>query len=438
MTYRIFWSRFAFVLMASVVLSWGMTDTFNRVTKSDYFSLSSWYSPVNQEFIVRRTTSSSSDFMTEDGKDLTTRQVSELLPFMFRSNLQKWQKFPVLIANRSFDYPTATKTQMIRMRPRLFHSALPAVSGLLESEPDSAELAMPEDVILIRESGIEFVRIADGKPDEKKTQEFMHALSAAHVKFPLISFASNVDVLKAFDDGAWMIDAERKVVNLKMAAGRPVVKVTETQAPEDISFISVSENNRKAVHGIIASASAMYLNTYENGLQEVPLRDFNAATDTVSVWATPLTNSVSQFRYDTRHRTGDQELVAADTDMEVLRVSTLPQSQDQVRKNELRTAWGSFISPLTVTQYLPERVGTFFDVRYADVPLMTLFGNAAALVIFAALRWIFICRGDNSRIRRRFFIKENLPAFVSVAIFGFPALIACLAFGPLSIQRSDA
>lgn len=431
-------ARLAIVFIGILVLSWFIPQTYWRITRSDYLGLSATYSPTHEAFVIRESTAVRSVLRTEDGQILNGREMRMALPFMYRMDLQKWNKFPITIGDRTFDYSQASQTQMSRLRPRLFNDPMSTVTVLLESEPEGASLELPTDLMIVTDTGLKFVRADKNEVLIEKGKRFNDALATAGIVFPLKAFGNNPDPLKPFDEGAFMVDAKNKVAQLKMVRGEPTVKVMPYLAPEGTRSLTVSESSLRHHYGALLTPTAVYLMTYDDKLQPLPLRNYRAESDTLTMWTTPLTHSIMKTRFSRDEMMGDFTATATNRDFKVIDETTVSYPSARRERETRVQEWVNFFSPMMISQLTPTRSGVFFDVSFARAPMVTLLGNFVALTLYLIIQWILTTRGNNGNRRRHAFVCENALATTIIAVFGLPALIATLTAGSLmtSTKRS--
>lgn len=424
-------ARLAIVFIGILVLSWFIPQTYWRVTRSDYFGLSATYSPTREAFVIRESTAVRSVLRTEDGHILNGREMRMALPFMYRMDLQKWNKFPITIGEKTFDFNQASQTQIGRLRPRMFNDPMPGVTVLLESEPEGASLELPTDLMIVTDTGLKFVRADKKEVLTEKAKRFNDALASAGIVFPLKAFGNNPDPLKPFDEGAFMVDAKNQVAQLKMVRGEPIVRVMPYSAPEGTRALTVSESALRHHYGTLMTPTAVYLMMYDDTLQPLPLRDYRAESDTLTLWTTPLTHSMMKTRFSRDEMMGDFTATATDRDFKVIAETTVSYPSERREREARVQEWVNFFSPMMISQLTPTRSGVFFDVSFARAPMVTLLGNLVALALYLAIQWVLTTRGNNGNRRRQAFLRENALAAGIIAVFGLPALVATLTAGSL-------
>lgn len=125
---------------------------------------------------------------------------------------------------------------------------------------------------------MEFVNADTNTVDEALTTLFTRALQEQDFVFPAQSVNGNFTILKAFDEGVFLVDNEYQVFHLKRREGRPQVVKTDIDPALETRHIKISENRQRRYYGLLlAGDGRLYLLTYENyHLVPLPLVQYDA------------------------------------------------------------------------------------------------------------------------------------------------------------------
>ena len=429
-TKSLIWSRFAVVIVGIVALSWFLPQTWVQSTRGNYLRMNGKWSPLSNEFVIQHVKSKGLDHYLESGNKIDFREAHALLPFLYRNDMMKWGKFPVLIDGKYYNFRTASRSQSTRVYPMDIKAGLPPLTVLFENRPVSTSLSFPDDVLVYEKNGIRFVNTVTGEVVKGKTDDFNLALRFANVQFPIVAAGNNVSSLKAFDEGIFFIDSKQSLYQLRMQDGNPNVRLVTAELPEGIRYVSVDENENREFYGLLASDTAVYLNNYDGTIERFPIAGLDMTRDSVSVWSTPVNFSLT---VDTRPESGgpaDLRLIAADKDMKLIADKTFAYpdfKKDERRFQEMGT---SFISPYSLFQRDPLYRGILFGVRTPAYWSAAIAGGLFAALLFFIAHRRLTKRGTNSLAGRNPWTPSMVAGLLVSAIFGLPGFIAALCAWP--------
>ncbi len=292
MTLRL--SRFALLLLAVVVMSVFMPALYWLLFDKKMGKTQLFFSPVINKFVYREMVGEGHRFVTrdEDGKDYSRTEFESLIPFIYYKNMDLWGKLPMTIGNRTFTRADMKKgRQVFQLKPREIGDRMPRVPvfPLLESEPGVTRLRFPEDAFRMN-SRMEFINVDTNQVDETLTGDFTKALKAQGFQFPAKQIWGKVSILKPFDEGFFVMDAENALFHVKRVKGHPVV--VRTPIPQDLGIrhIKVSENRKKEIRGLLLTQTGeLYLITHDNyRLIRLPLENYHPDTMDFKLLINPL------------------------------------------------------------------------------------------------------------------------------------------------------
>ena len=429
-TKSVIWSRFAVVAVGIVALSWFLPQTWLQTTRGNFLRINGKWSPISNEFVLQHVRNKGLDHYLESGETIDTREAHSLMPFLYRNDMMKWGKFPIEIKGQRFNFRMAQRSQATRVYPMELKAGLPPVTVLFENRPEGSSLTFPDDVMVYESAGVRFVDAVTGEVLTKKSADFNLALRFADVRFPITAAGNNVSALKAFDEGIFFIDSKKSLYQLRMQEGNPNVRLVAADLPDDIRYISVDENENREFYGLLASDTAVYLNTYSDGIKRFPIEGLDMARDSVSVWSNPVNFSLS---IDSRPQKGgpaDLRLIAADKDMTLIADKSFPYPDSKKDERRFQEMGTSFISPYSLFQRDPLYRGVLFGVRTPAYWGAALAGGLfAALLFFIAHRRLTL-RGSNSLAGKHPWTPSMVAGLLVSAIFGLPGLIAALCAWP--------
>jgi len=283
-------ARYALILLAVIVLAVYLPMLFDMSFGERRPKTHLFYSPLCKKFIWRdkllRPAEESQEKvhhaqfvqMDQDGKRYTRQEFEKPLPFIYYKNMELWGLLPLKIDGESFDKESIrADRQVVELKPKqiAWRSPDEQVYPLLESQPDAARLAFPEDRFRLA-GGLEFINADFNRPDQELSRKFNQALKEAGVAFPLRLAAGNHTILKSFDDGFFLLDASGAVFHLKRVKGEPWVLKTPIDPALGVRSIKVSENSRKEFHALLlTNDDRLFLLSYDNyRLIPLPLEEY--------------------------------------------------------------------------------------------------------------------------------------------------------------------
>jgi hypothetical protein len=206
------------------------------------------------------------------GNEYTEREFFKLLPFSYYANLEKWGELqPTLKGVELNSKFIRQNTQVFRVKPDEINPPSIPLTILFESEPDYAQLMIPDDIMRLNKT-IEFIDPNTNSVIEEKSLLFKTAMEAAGFAFPAKLVAGNPTNRKPFDEGFFVKDAKNNIFQLKMIKDVPFCVNTGIDPDLGVRQIFVSENNRKEFYGwLLTEKNEIYLITYDNyKLRQIP------------------------------------------------------------------------------------------------------------------------------------------------------------------------
>lgn len=263
---------------------------FKRVEKTHLL-----YSPVTQRFIYKEkivgpipnaAVKKSEDHHSEiayrdaDGTYYTRVEFEKNLPFIYYKNMELWGLMPLTLGGRSFDKAAIKKNrQVLELNPGEINDLRPQTPlwPLLESNPGQARLVFPEDRFRMTANAMQFVNADTNTVDTDLTTAFTRALTEKGFAFPARSVNGKFTILKPYDEGAFLVDADHRVFHVKRRDGRPVVVCTPIDPALKTRHIKIAENRRREYYGLLLTADdSLHLLTYDNyRLIRLPLEHYD-------------------------------------------------------------------------------------------------------------------------------------------------------------------
>ena len=276
---------------------------FKRIEKTHLL-----YSPVTRRFIYNEkivgTIPADARQKTEDhhaeiayrdadGTYYTRVDFEKRLPFIYYKNMELWGLMPLRLNGQTFDKKTIKDNrQVLELSPGEVNGQRPQIHlwPLLESNPGQARLVFPEDRFRMTADAMQFINADTNYPDIPLTKDFSRALHKAGFVFPARSVNGKSTILKPFDEGVFIVDAESRVFHVRRQDNRPVVVRTPINPALKTRHIKVAENRRREFYGLLlAGDGSLHLLTYDDyRLIRLPLEHYDASRMDFKLIVNPL------------------------------------------------------------------------------------------------------------------------------------------------------
>ncbi len=287
-------ARLALILLAILVMGVFFPKGQKMLCDESMGKTQLFYSPVLKKFIYREKVGEGHSFVTldEDGKAYDRRTFETMIPFIYYRNMELWGKLPLVLDGKSFTKEEIKRNrQVFELKARSVADKFPRIQifPLLESLPGRSRLRFPEDAFRMTDR-MEFINVDTNKVDEAVTQKYTKALTQAGFVFPSRLVAGKVSILKPFDEGFFLVDANNEVFHIKRVKDEPKVVKTPIPSDLDIRHIKVSENKKREIYGLVLTSTGdLYLMTYDAyGLIKLPLTGYNPDTMDFKLIINPL------------------------------------------------------------------------------------------------------------------------------------------------------
>jgi len=391
---------------------------FDEVEKTHLF-----YSPVTERFIYKEKIvgplpfealakaedhHAETAYRDQDGGWYTRVEFEKNLPFIYYKNMELWGLLPLELGGRTLDKKTIQDhRQVLELRSGDITGHKPQIElwPLLESNPGQVRLVFPEDRFRMTDTAMQFVNADTNTVDRSLTEKFTNSLKARGFSFPARSVHGKFTVLKPFDEGVFLVDANYAVFHVKRVDGEP--RVIKTPIPQSLEtrHIKVSENKRRAYYGLLLDGSGgVHLLSYGNyRLIRLPMGRYDPETMDFKLLLNPL-YATSVYSDDTTIRA-----VVMDADFNPIDTYTHTMSKSTITPAK---QFYAAIFPFTIG--LDKQDGGFMGLDMALGGPLALAGLALGLAVYALA----------SLARRR---RPKPVAALVVAATGIYGLLAILA-----------
>lgn len=214
-------------------------------------------------------------YRDEDGAFYRREEFEKLLPFIYYKNMELWGLLPLLLEGKSFD------AAAIRDERRVFELSArelapvtqpPGLFPVLESAPGQARLVYPEDRCRLAAKELECLNADTNARDPELSRLFSQALREAGFVFPAKLAASSRTILKPFDAGVFLVDADERLFRLTRIQGKPRVQRASLPSDLRVRHILISESKQRQHLGLLLGEDGrLGLLSEELGFFELPL-----------------------------------------------------------------------------------------------------------------------------------------------------------------------
>ncbi len=224
--------RILLILITIFTMAFYMPSTYRKAVERRPMKTMIYFSEVSKDFVIARETGDSIGgqatmrYYTPGGKLLTENEYMSLLPFNNRRKLKLMGVMPDSLHGVALttDVLKNVKRSML-LAERSFQYEL---NPLFESQPDRLGVSLPDDLFRMSNTGIEFIDCATGDILEEKSELFSEALYATGFVAPARDVYGIPSVLKRWDSGYFIVDAQGTLYHLMMVKGTPFCRRIET------------------------------------------------------------------------------------------------------------------------------------------------------------------------------------------------------------------
>ncbi|AHF02727.1 hypothetical protein MARPU_01795 [Marichromatium purpuratum 984] len=268
-------ARWALLLLTVFLLAVWLPQLHGLLAEQRLGKTRLFYSPVIERFVYTEQLGPGHQFVyrDENGTDYDRRTFETLIPFIYYKNMELWGRLPLALAGQRFDRETiVAERQVLELKPRELpeHAPRIALYPLLESNPGRARLRFPENVVRPGNE-LTFIDSDHNRRDPELSERFTNTLAEAGFRFPVQATFARVSILKAFDAGHFLLDAQGALFHLRRVDGQPRVDRVPLPVGVEIRHLKVTENKRREILGILLTRDDRLLLLREADYGLVPL-----------------------------------------------------------------------------------------------------------------------------------------------------------------------
>ncbi|WP_295878914.1 DUF4857 domain-containing protein [uncultured Thiohalocapsa sp.] len=405
------WSLLALAIaLLAVWLPLGKDLLFEyRFGKTDLF-----YSPVIERFVYKELLGDGHQFVYRDqtGADYGREAFEALIPFIYYKNMELWGRLPLELQGQRFDKARIQAArQVLQLDPEELPEHRPRIQlfPLLESNPGRARLRFPTDIMRPNQQ-LTFINSDANRIDAGLTRTFTEAMTAAGFAFPVAATFGRVSILKPFDAGFFLLDAEDKLFHLKRVDDAPRVARVPLPAGLKVRHVKIAENRRGEYLGLVLAADdrLFLLGQQDYALTPLPLPRYDPDRMALKILFNPL--------YRTAVYSDQTHVHAVAMDQDFHPIDRYSREMAMARTRPVDQVWSALV-PFSLA--LEDPNGRYLRLQ------PRLHGQTALIGIGLALPlayWWLRRRG----LRRR----DLLPSLLLVAVTGLYGLLANLLFPP--------
>lgn len=273
------------VLALAWFLPWLGNLVFPQAVTDPFVS----YSPVSRQMIVADNSGEVQCLFSVDevGREtmLTKEERDSLLPQLFYTQLMARQAMPDSLHGVEMTVANLRQNQWVfTSSPREVNRPQARLYPMMESMPARFELEDPKEVFSL-DGRIEFIEMATGKINAKRSRRFTDALARKGFVYPARSASANITSRKNYDEGYLMADRDGRVFHMKMQVGQPYV--AKVPLPDSVvaEHVFIMENPDQRLVGLVADAGHNLYAIEREGYRPVmlPVGQVNPEVDRITI-----------------------------------------------------------------------------------------------------------------------------------------------------------
>lgn len=276
------YSQLFLTLTVTLVTAWQLPYWYAFFTAGTAKTPFALYSCMAEDFIEF----DGSDRRSTGGNSYTQHETDSLLPFFYMRQLAADNRFPGEVCGTAVTPHEVQRTNFnFRSVPADLNAVQTGLYPLFESMSGRVDLAMPDDLFRLTDSGIEFVRMATIRIDAGKSRRFTEALQRKDFRFPARRVAGNPNPKKEYDEGYLLLDAGGRLFHLKQTVGRPFVRAVELPAGLEVKELFLTEFRDRSLLGLLCDAQGRLHVLRAKSYAVVPteLPPFDPARESVTI-----------------------------------------------------------------------------------------------------------------------------------------------------------
>lgn len=419
-------SQWALGIVAVVSLMWFIPMSIMRVDPVAADRANFVYSPVLKTFVESHTEEGlPKRLRTDTNEVLSMRASREALPYMYRADLMRWKRFPMMVDGHPLTFDETENKEWLRLSTRQAEVPKQTVFALFESEPERAKLNYEKRLLVLTPTGFKAVSTEDGHEMVEETAALKTVLAMADVAFPLKVASENMTDQKPFDEGILMVDAKNHLFNLKKVRGSFLVTAFKTPVPEGLVNILPMEDPRRVNRALFFTKTGVALLRWDGTLFNVPLTAYDSALDEFRYWGTGKSETFTLRRWYGEKSDRYLRAVATNPKGEVLERAEIRPSEHYLERERKQARLIHAVSPVTVSLMSPKTRFATFDltgpVSVRDGLLVFFLWSVLALLVAMRLT------GEGVK----HVLKTRWWAILITGALGLPGLVATSVTGAL-------
>ena len=391
--------NFYIMSVFALMLSYFLPSFINLALPLDQNVTRVKFSTLTNEFMIQKTNKLSGEnkFYLEDGKEISEDIFMQNQPFSYYGALIKNGKFPKELEIYEKNTTLIMKnSQSISAKyiSNLFKPVL--IFPLMYDDVKYAKPVFAQFLIAFSANLVEVIDPAKNAPNIELTNELNAKLKEQNFSFPGRKFFTNPSPLKAFDEGAFLLDSKDEIYHLKFDGKSFIVKDTNI-AVKDVLNIVVSENQRREFYALVVAKDSIGLIGYDYKFISLPGAPFDYKKTNISLAINPLHKVLTLTSKD------QISTYAMDQDYKLI-AQNHTKLEPPLSKRYLKQFVLPFELKITQESY-------FYNFKFSDFSLKAL----AVSLFLAFIAFVFVKK------------RDPLCA-IFVAIFGIYGFIAVLIF----------
>ncbi|WP_169778343.1 DUF4857 domain-containing protein [Campylobacter curvus] len=362
------------------------------------------YSPVVDEFMLSTIdrAKGANTFEIIGKGAISEDEFVQNQPFTYHSILIPKGQFPKIFKEYESNASLILKnSQILNLRPSLNLGRNIPLYVLLRSDERYGKLSYFPFLIRLGDgSGMQIIDANKNQIDQNLSSNLNEILASDGFKFPAKQFFSNPTTLKAFDEGAFIVDSGGRIFHLKFDGLNFTLKDTGI-VKNDIINIIVSEHDRREFYALVITPNELGLIDYDYKYIPLPNEGYDPTSSNLNLKITPI-NKIISF-------SSPQNISTYVMDLNyTLLKQNVRKPSEPISKRYLK----GYVLPFE-TQLVQEDY--FYKFKLENFSAKSLFASIVLALAFFVYNLIFLR-------------KKSLLYSVFVVVFGIYGFIAAMMY----------
>ncbi|WP_169764449.1 DUF4857 domain-containing protein [Campylobacter mucosalis] len=391
------------LVFASLIFSYFLPLFINLALPQTRVSEKIKYSPVINEFLYSKSDkeSKTTEFKILNGENISEERFFELLPFSYYSMLISRNKFPEIFSEYGKNPSLIRKnSQNLSLRFGSNKAKFIPLYPIMNTKEKFDRMELLPFLFKFSKNSIDVIDLETNSIDLNKTKIINDELKNLGFSYPAKKYFTNPSALKAFDEGAFIVDNNDTIFHIKQVNASFIINNTKISKPNIINIV-VSEDPRREFYALLVSQNELGLIDYGYKFIPLDIQGYEPFSSNLSLNISPVDKILAFNSQD-----------SIKTNVMDLNYTSIKQNSFELAKFQSKRWFKEYVLPfeLKLTQPLHFYKFEFINFSYFGV----LFS-----IILAFLYFVY-----NLAIKKqKMFLNSGI-----IAIFGIYGLIATIFY----------